>query len=105
MFAANDLSFCLDGRQVVHSYEVNFGRFVRMCVFVWFCSGLMDHQLKRNQDERLNACKKIMSYVNSADFSTLNDKEIRAFLMIREISCGVIIGQRKLVSELAMRNY
>lgn len=62
------------------------------------CSSVaMDLQLKRIQEVRRNDCKRIMHYINSVDFTSLEDKEIRTLVMIRELGNGIVNRQRKLV--------
>ncbi|KAJ6308857.1 hypothetical protein OIU76_018444 [Salix suchowensis] len=59
----------------------------------------MDLELKRVQEARRNDCKKVMNYINSVDFTSLDDKEIRTMVMIRELGNGIVNRQTKLATE------
>lgn len=59
----------------------------------------MDLELKRVQEARRNDCKKVMNYINSVDFTSLDDKEIRTMVMIRELGNGIANRQTKLATE------
>uniref|UniRef100_A0A2P2JIH4 Serine/threonine-protein phosphatase 7-like isoform X3 n=1 Tax=Rhizophora mucronata TaxID=61149 RepID=A0A2P2JIH4_RHIMU len=59
----------------------------------------MDLQLKKVQETRINDCKKIIGYLNLVNFATLDDKEVRALAMIREMSNTIVSGHAKLATE------
>lgn len=65
-----------------------------------FCRVKMDLELKRVQEARRNDCKKVMNYINSVDFTSLDDKEIRTMVMIRELGNGIANRQTKLVRKV-----
>lgn len=69
-----------------------------------FCSVKMDLELKRVQEARRNDCKKVMNYINSVDFTSLDDKEIRTMVMIRELGNGIVNRQTKLVRKVLHLN-